>query len=248
LNNEIERDRQFWRARYRQQIGWTADLRRYALAQTNLPADARLLEVGCGYGALLEALSADGFTRLTGVDSDLPALKEIPPEKIDATCADGLHLPFATASFDAYLCHFYLLWVVDPLAALLEMKRVTRRGGWLLVLAEPDYGARVDEPGELKALGELQTQVLQRQGADPFIGARLPELFRQAGLTSIESGILARGAPDPSQEWRVLAADLESTLSPVELEHWRELDRAAWRSGRRVLHVPLHYAFGQIPL
>ena len=239
-------DRQFWNARYRSQVGWTSELRRYALARCGLPKDARLLEVGSGYGALLGALSADGYTRLTGVDSDLPVLKEIPLE-IHATCSDGLHLPFPSASFDACLCHFYLLWVKDPLAALLEMKRVTRPGGWLLALAEPDYGARVDQPQELKALGELQTQALRRRGADPCLGARLADLFRQAGLSAIDSGILERGKYDPEQEWQVLAADLESMLSPAELEGWRELDRAAWQSGQRVLHVPVHYALGRIP-
>ncbi|MBU1682774.1 methyltransferase domain-containing protein, partial [Patescibacteria group bacterium] len=194
-----------------------------------------------------------GYSKLTGVDIDLPALKEIPPE-IPAACADGQYLPFKNGSFAACLCHFFLLWVKDPLKALLEMKRVARPGGWLLALAEPDYGARLDEPAELKPLGELQTQALQRQGADPFIGARLPDLFRQAGLTAIESGTLERkddiqpNAEDIEQEWLVLAADLRGMLSPAELERWRSVEQATWASGRRVLHVPLHYAFGQIPL
>ena len=236
----------FWSARYRSQVGWTDELRRYALSRCGLLKDARLLEVGCGYGALLEALAFDGYSRLTGIDLNLTALHEI-PDSINKTCTHGLNLPFASGSFNACLCHFYLLWVADPLAALLEIKRVARPGGWLLALAEPDYGARVDEPAELKGLGDLQTQALRMQGADPCIGARLSELFQQVGLTVIESGVLERGEPDPEQEWRVLSADLESTLIPAELQHWREMDRAAWQSGRRVLHVPIHYAFGQIP-
>jgi ubiquinone/menaquinone biosynthesis C-methylase UbiE len=148
----LNTDRSFWSARYRSQIGWTEALRRYALARCGLSRDARLLEVGCGYGALLDALSADGFDRLTGVDIDLPALQTIPAH-ITKIHANGLMLPFAPGSFDACLCHFYLLWSRDPLAALLEMQRVTRRGGWLLALAEPDYGAREDEPAGLKPLG-----------------------------------------------------------------------------------------------
>ncbi len=166
---------------------------------------------------------------------------------MNRTCADGLNLPFASGSFDACLCHFYLLWVKGTLAALVEMKRVTRPGGWLLALAEPDYSARVDEPQELKPLGELQTQALQCQGANPFVGGRLPDLFRWAGLTVVESGALERGNPDPAQEWQVLSTDLQGTLTPVELERWRELDATAWQSGRRVLHVPVHYAIGRIP-
>jgi len=243
----LKKDRSFWSARYRSQVGWTGELRRYALARCGLPKDVRLLDVGCGYGALLEALSADGYTHLAGADIDLPSLSEIPGSNI-RTCADGLNLPFASGCFDACLCHFFLLWVADPLAALREMKRVARPGGWLLALAEPDYGARVDEPAELKALGELQTQALRLQGADPTFGSRLVELFQQAGLTVAESGVLEQGTPDPSQEWQVLAADLQGILNQAELERWRELDAAAWQSGSRVLHVPVHYAIGKIPL
>lgn len=243
----MKQDRFFWSARYRNQVGWTGELRRYALARCGLPKDACLLDVGCGYGALLEALSADGYTHLAGADIDLPSLSEIPGSNI-RTCADGLNLPFTSGSFDACLCHFYLLWVADPLTALREMARVTRPGGWLLALAEPDYGARVDEPAELKALGELQTQSLYRQGATPTLGAQLVELFQQAGLVVAESGVLEQGTPDPSQEWQVLAADLQGILNQAELERWRELDAAAWQSGCRVLHVPVHYAIGKIPL
>lgn len=243
----MKQDRFFWSARYRSQVGWTGALRRYALASCGLPRDAWLLEVGCGYGALLDELSEDGYTNLAGADIDLPALQEI-PKTIDRTCSNGLNLPYTSGSFDACLCHFYLLWVADPLAALLEMKRVARPGGWLLALAEPDYGARVDEPPDLKPLGKLQTQALVRRGANSSIGTSLGKLFRQAGLTVAESGVLARGIPDPAQEWQVLSADLQGILSQAELDRWRELDAAAWQSGSRVLHVPVHYTYGQIPL
>ncbi|BBB48444.1 class I SAM-dependent methyltransferase [Pelolinea submarina] len=246
-------DRAFWQARYRQQVGWTADLRRYALAAGGLSADARLLEVGCGYGALLEGLLTDGYKRLTGLDFDFPALQII-PAPTDKLCADGLHLPFPPASFDACLCHFYLLWAHNPMHALQEMKRVVRPGGWLFTLAEPDYGARLDEPAELAPLGELQTRALLKQGAHPFIGAHLSALFHSIGLTNLECGKLFL-APKPGlfsaeeeDEWQVLAADLREMLSPAELDRWEKLEDEARRAGTRRLHVPVHYAIGKIPL
>jgi SAM-dependent methyltransferase len=242
----------FWQERYRQQASWTADLRRYAFTQTGLPKDACLLEIGCGPGALLEGLRSDGYSRLTGLDIDWLSLQNIPHE-YEPLCADGLTLPFSSASFDACLCHFLLLWVKEPLQALREMRRVASPGGWLLALAEPDYGARLDEPAELKPLGELQTHALARQGADPCVGARLNELFHELGLTRIESGVIEKGSQAiPAQkerdlEWAVLARDLGDTLSPAELERWRTLDEKAWAVGSRRLYVPVHYAFGQIP-
>jgi SAM-dependent methyltransferase len=247
-------DRAFWQARYRQQVGWTTELRRYALAASGLPKDARLLEAGCGYGALLDALQTDGQSHLTGLDIDFPALQSI-SGTAKALCANGLHLPFPSGVFDACLCHFYLLWTNNPMQALLEMKRVTRPGGWLFALAEPDYSARVDEPAELAPLGELQTHALLRQGAHPFIGAHLAALFHNVGLARIECGILqtAAGEEAPSdenheREWQVLAADLRGLLNSTELAYWEALNWRARRAGTRRLHVPVHYALGQIPL
>ncbi len=49
------------------------------------------------------------------------------------TAGDATRLPFADASFDAVTISFGLRNVVDPDAALVEMRRVTRPGGRLVV-------------------------------------------------------------------------------------------------------------------
>ena len=90
------------------------------------------------------------------------------------------------AAFDITFCHFLLLWVQHPLQALSEMQRVTRPGGFVLALAEPDYDHRLDTPASLTLLGRWQAESLRRQGADPGIGARLADLFRQTGLQIVE--------------------------------------------------------------
>jgi len=60
----------------------------------------------------------------------------------------------------------------DPVPALKEMHRVLKRGGHVLILAEPDYSSRIDEPPELQSLGQLQTLSLQKQGASPVMGRK----------------------------------------------------------------------------
>jgi demethylmenaquinone methyltransferase / 2-methoxy-6-polyprenyl-1,4-benzoquinol methylase len=49
------------------------------------------------------------------------------------TAGDGTRLPFADATFDAVTISFGLRNIVDPEAGLRELRRVTRRGGRLVV-------------------------------------------------------------------------------------------------------------------
>ena len=107
-----------------------------------------------------------------GLDLEPARLAEARRHAPQATlaCANALWLPYASGVFDITFCHFLLLWVRDPLQALREMKRVTRPGGSILALAEPDYNARVDKPDELASLGRWQAESLRRQGARPGPG------------------------------------------------------------------------------
>jgi ubiquinone/menaquinone biosynthesis C-methylase UbiE len=134
---------------------------------------SRLLEVGCGTGAILAELSNQ--TGLHGLDINLQALAQCRIHALSAFLVQGnaLQLPYLDHSFDIIYCHFLLLWVDDPLLALLEMKRVAKTAGHILAFAEPDYTARVDKPRELVPLGEWQAESLRRQGADPGLGRRL---------------------------------------------------------------------------
>jgi len=226
-------------------------VRRYIFNQIGLTSQARILEAGCGYGALLEALQADDYSCLVGLDIDFPALQMIPGGVLPV-CADGLALPFPVRTFDISLCHFYLMWVKEPLQALKEMSAVTKMGGWVIALAEPDYSARVDSPQALESLGKLQTRALIDQGADPSIGRHLGELFHQSGLREIQTGVisprenLSFSQKEREMEWQVLQADLAGKVHPAELERLQAIDRHAWQAGKHRLYVPVHYTFGQV--
>jgi hypothetical protein len=92
------------------------------------------------------------------------------------------------------------------------------------MLAEPDYGGRIDYPSIFERIGKLQTDQLQAQGADPFIGRKLPALLSQAGLHNIHTALIGghwSGPPDPdnwSLEWDVLEDDLRGRLPADELK------------------------------
>jgi len=247
--------------RYRQQAGWTAALQRHIAAALRLHTTRAILEVGSGTGAASQSLANILQTpgrkapRFYGVDirlDDLTWSRAVNPDHLPV-CADGLALPFATGGFDVAFCHFLLMWLADPLQALREMRRVTRPGGPVIALAEPDYGGRVDYPEALRPIGALQTEALRAQGANPEIGCTLPALFHRAGLVEIHSGVLggewdhSSGQPQDSLEWDTLAHDLAGQLPPPELARLHRLDREARQRGQRVLYVPTFYCWGLVP-
>ena len=241
-----------WHARYLQQAAWTRDLRAYLFKKAGLEPAKRVLEVGCGTGAILRDLTTPAT--LHGLDLNPSALTQALVNAPAAllTCGNGLDLPYPSHSFDIVYCHYYLLWVSDPLQAVFEMKRVTKPGGHILALAEPDYFARVDKPAALRTLGEWQRDALQRQGADPGFGARLAETFFSAGIQLRETGTIQGGVEEPSvrereMEWAVIQADLGESVSREEIQKIKLLDDEAWSKGGRVLYVPTYFAWGVVP-
>ena len=240
-----------WHRRYLQQAGWTCELRLYLFDRAGLAHADKVLEVGCGTGAILGEISSRAS--LHGLDLDASALSQCRVHASTASliCGDARDLPYPDEIFDIVYCHFLLLWIKDPLQALREMKRVTRPGGHVLALAEPDYTARLDQPDELAVLGQWQTASLRQQGADPGCGARLAELFFQAGIEINETGTIRapekiRMAAERESEWAVIEYDLAGFVTDKEIQKMKALDKQAWEGGERLLHIPTYFAWGRI--
>jgi ubiquinone/menaquinone biosynthesis C-methylase UbiE len=236
-----------WHSRYLQQAAWTRDLRAYLFEQAGLANARRVLEVGCGTGAILHDLTTPAS--LYGLDLEPASLAEcrINAPAVSLTRGDGLFLPYPDKSFDIAYCHFLLLWVKDPLQVVREMARVSH---CVLALAEPDYSQRVDEPPTLASLGKWQTESLRRQGANPNFGARLAETFYQAGIKLVETGPIQgqevmRTSKDWENEWAVIEADLAGIAPSGEIQKMKMLDETARRRGERTLHVPTFFAWGK---
>jgi SAM-dependent methyltransferase len=242
-----------WRRRYQQQAGWTRQTRLYLANQLDFAHARRILDVGCGTGALFPDLLAGTAARLHGLDIDLESLrlarKHHPQPSL--TCGDALRLPYPAGSFTITLCHFLLLWLPNPASALNEMVRVTHTGGYVCILAEPDYGGRIDYPPALEKVGILQAEALRDQGADPLIGRKLPALLSQSGLQDVQVALIGghwSQPPHPDDlalEWAVLEEDLHGRLSNAALERYRQQDTAAWQRCERLLYIPTFYAWGQ---
>jgi len=243
-------------SRYLVQATWTNSIREQLFDSLQIYGEHKLLEVGSGTGVISADITRRFQTKTVGIDIDHSAAafaNNIDPESA-YLAGDGSNLPFRPATFDMALCHFLLLWVEDPGKILAEMARVTKPGGWILALAEPDYGGRIDFPRELETVGRGQTQALIDQGANPYLGRTLSALFHSAQLTEIRTGLLGgewQGSPDEDlleSEWETLARDLSHLLHADEIEQFKHIDSNAWKMGTRVLFVPTFYAVGRVPL
>jgi len=247
---------QDWHKRFTQQARWTADLRNYLFGQIKIEKARRILEVGCGTGAILADLPRVVPLQV-GLDINRSHLEATMRNSIEAslTQGDAHTLPYPDGCYDLSFCHFLLLWVADPIQVVREMARVTRPGGAVMALAEPDYGGRIDYPATLSQLGVWQTSSLREQGADPLIGRKLAGIFYQAGLQTVQSGVLGgqwSGPPDWDHwesEWMVLDSDISKTsefINSSEVSKLKAVDRSAYERGERVLFVPTFYAWGRV--
>ena len=249
----MDTNHSFWYARFQQQASWTNNTRRFIFKEVDVSFNDSLLEVGCGSGAILEVLEDEGYKNTFGIDHNVSTLLE---SRINhpITCAEGLHLPYVDASFSHCLCHFYLMWVSDPLAALHEMTRVTAPGGCVLSLAEPDYGGRITYPQSLEQLGKLQTKALIKQGADTSIGRCLLSLFKECGLDNVSAGIITAGWESDKKtdalknDLQILKRDLAHVVAEDELNKLLSHAESIIANEVNIWFVPIFYAYGQVSL
>jgi ubiquinone/menaquinone biosynthesis C-methylase UbiE len=238
-----------WHKRYHQQAEWTRSIRLHILQQLKLDSSAKGLEVGCGTGAILTDLYKQGYQNLLGVDIQLQTLEYAIQGNMTSPliCANGLSLPFAPQYFDFIYCHYLLMWLKDPHRALLEMKRVVKPGGVILLFAEPDYGGHIAHPAELERIVNLQVQSLRTQGVDVQVGRKLQQLLLEIGLEEIQSGII--GA-EWSQASSNLQSELEMIQSDLEFITTRRDASLAYLQSRQwqgmVYFIPTFYAFGRV--
>lgn len=90
-------------------------------------AGERILDLGCGDGALTEALVAAG-AEVVGVDASPDMAAAARARGLDARVGDGAALAFA-AEFDAVFSNAALHWMTDPAAVLAGVARALRPGG-----------------------------------------------------------------------------------------------------------------------
>jgi SAM-dependent methyltransferase len=168
-------------------------------------AGQRVLDVGCGPGALTaELVTRLGPEAVAAVDPSEPfvAAARARHQGVTVYQASAEHLPFPDDEFDAALAQLVVQFMADPVAGLAEMARVTRPGGVVAACVWDHGGGQGPLSAFWRAARELDPGV---HDESQFAGAReghLVELFEAAGLREVGQKSLTASLEHPSfEEW-----------------------------------------------
>jgi len=206
-----------------------------------LRSGMRVLDCGCGPGSITIGLAmAVAPGEVVGIDVE-PRQLEVAQSRAEEQGignvrfeeASAYHLPFPDGAFDAVFAHAVLAHLRDPLAALLEFRRILNRRG-VVGVSDLDWGAVLWEPSTplLAQARDLLLRVREHTGS-PFYARHQRRLLLEAGFASSESSTTPTyqtyaGTADETRRWAatVMRWLRESAFVEVALsQNWTDRDR-----------------------
>jgi len=176
------------------------------LALADVVVGQRVLDVGCGPGALVtELVRRLGPAAVSAVDPSEPfvaAARERHPG-VDVERASAERLPFPDGTFDAALAQLVVHFMTDPVGGLREMARVTRAHG-VVAACVWDHSAGGHGPLSVfwEAARELDSEVADESELAGTRAGHLAELFGAAGLDEVEETHLVVSVEHPTfEDW-----------------------------------------------
>jgi ubiquinone/menaquinone biosynthesis C-methylase UbiE len=214
-------------ARLQRQADELAADSRDLLDRVGLRPGQAVIDLGCGPRGILDLLAerVAPAGRVVGLDAD-PAHAAMAAEfaagrglgGVQIMTADARRTGLPPGSFDLVHARTLLVNVPDPADVAAEMVRLARPGGRVASM-EPDteHGRCQPPHPAFDRLCDIFAAAFRRNGADPWIGRRVPELFRQAGLEDIQVEARVQMYP-PGNSRRTIRADLVRAMQPQVLE------------------------------
>ncbi|HUU05644.1 MAG TPA: methyltransferase domain-containing protein [Patescibacteria group bacterium] len=233
---------------YLLQAKWLAPGRHWLYRKIGLAGHERILDFGCGSGVLTEEIRQICGRPVAAVDKD-PEILEFARGKFPKNnyrIGNENDLLREKQRFDLIVLSFVLMWQHRPLHFLEKIKKLLDRGGTLLILAEPDYGGRIDYPPKLDFLKEIFSRHILQSGGDPYLGRKLKSLLQKTGFRSEVGLSSCLNYPESYQLdvwgrewnfWQQLAGLNEQILKKI-----RRLEITATRRQERLVVFPVFYA------
>jgi SAM-dependent methyltransferase len=199
-------------------------------------AGQRVLDVGCGPGALTaELVRRLGPGAVSAADPSEPfvaaARERYPGVSVQRATAE--QLPFPDQAFDASLAQLVVHFMADPVAGLGEMARVTRERGVVAACVWDLAGGQGPVSPFWDAARELDPEVEDESHLPGARQGHLSELFEAAGLHEIEETSLSVTVEHPTFEdwWEPFtlgvgpAGSYAARLDPQRQAALREISR-----------------------
>ena len=194
--SEVRKDNWAAGKLYEPYVGrWSRLVAKEFLQWLQLPAQLDWLDVGCGTGALTQAILQQTQPRsVTGIDPSAGfidyAKAQISDTKVTFEVADAQSLPVQSARFDVAVSGLVLNFVPKPLLAAQEMARAVRPGGVVAAYVW-DYAGKMElmryfwdaavtvDPSASKLAEGLRFPICQPPA--------LVALFSEAGLRDVQT-------------------------------------------------------------
>lgn len=237
-------------ARLEKQARWVAP---FFQKHLHIKPGQRVLDLATGVGAMAgELRKRFPDVELVGIDLRRPQLAHaVQNHRGEAAFVQGdaTRMPFPDASFDHVHCSWLLEHVPDPMAVLLDVRRVLKRGGEALFIEVDNESFRTVPPSpEITRIMRALDAAQQRAGGDPYVGRKLEQHFRAAGFAQVDVwGVPLTGdASDPVffqgfiDEFAEIFESVDEALGPEMIE---PIHAAAvrLRALRDVPGAELHY-------
>lgn len=188
------------------------------IAEAGVASGSRVLDVGCGPGALTSALAGVvGAENVSAVDPSEP-FAEVASARVsgaDVRVAPAESLPFEDDIFDATLAQLVVNFMGDPERGVGEMRRVTRPGG-VVAACVWDYG---DGMHLIHAFWDAARELdpsaaAQDESSMPYCReGELATLWETVGMTEVRGGsIVAHAEYDDFED---LVGPLAAGVGPV---------------------------------